>query len=801
MRDPSALRAAVADPARLAAVDACGLDGCGADPDLEGVVAHVAGVLRAPVAALELVRPGRQWFPAERGLRWTSSEVPDELSPGAHVVATGTALNVADARGHPVFRHHPLAARGLVRSYLGVPLVDEDGFVLGALAVADRHPRRFSAADREVLRSQAHLVRTLLALRRRVSVHERDARLLEAQRDVLEAIAAGQPLPAVLDRLARHVEALLGPDVLCSVLLAGEDGTTVRDGAGPSLPAAYRAAVDGLPVAEGVGSCGTALHRRAPVVTDDITTAPEWSAYRALAAEHGLAACTSLPVLAEDGTALGTFALYRRSPGAVPLDGVVPALRDLTRVAIERDRSARELIRLATRDTVTDLLNRTAFLDAARRALADVPAPGAVHAVLLADVDHFKIVNDSLGHAAGDAYLRTAADALRSALRPHDVVCRFAGDAFTAVLPHVDPGAALEVAERVGACFTVPVRVPGRVLHLTASTGLTTTALSGTTDLDVLLRDADEAMHVAKRSGRSRVRVYDAEMQRFAAARLGTALALRDAVGTDQFSLHYQPEVETVTGRLVGFEALLRWTRPGVGPVPPAEFIPVAEGIGLIAELGRWVLTSACHQVARWRAEQPSARDLTVWVNVSPHQFGDEGFADEVVAALEGAGVPGTALGLEITESALMVDEAAARSILTRLRRLGVRVAVDDFGTGYSSLSTLRTLPVDVVKVDRSFTSRLGEGPGDVRIVEAIVAVAHALGLSVVAEGVEHEHQRDVLHALDCDLAQGYLFGRPAPPERFEQALALRERTSADGSPAWRAGARSGWSPAAPGRA
>ncbi|WP_432574795.1 EAL domain-containing protein [Kineococcus sp. SYSU DK005] len=779
MRDLERLRAAVADPARLAAVDACGLDGPGRVADLEDVVAHVARVLRAPVAAVELVRPGRHSFPAERGLRARVAELPDELSPGAHVIATGRPLSVVDARAHPVFRHHPFAARGSVRSYLGVPLSDEDGFVLGALSVADRHPRRFSVEDREVLRSQAHLVRTLLALRRRVAAHERDARLLEAQRDVLQAVAAGHPLPRVLDRLARHVEALLGPDVLCGVMLLDEDGTTMRDGAGPSLPAAYRAAVDGLPVAEGVGSCGTAMHRCAVVASDDIATAPEWADYRELAAEHGLASCTSLPVLDGDGTPLGTFALYRRTPGPVPVDGVVPALRDLTRVAVERDRSGRQLVRLATVDTVSGLLNRAAFLERLRAVLADPPAPGTVHAVLLCDVDHFKLVNDSLGHAAGDAYLAAAADALRAELRPRDVACRFAGDAFTLVLPDVEPGEVQRAAERVAACFALPVHVPGHVVHLSVSTGLTTSALSGTRDPDLLLRDADEAMHAAKQSGRARVHRYDAEVRTRSASRRELALALREAVGTDEFHLHYQPEVDTVSGRLVGCEALLRWTRPGVGPVPPAEFVPVAEGSGLVVELGRRVLTGACAQLARWRAEHPGARELTVWVNVSPHQLGDEGFVDVVAAALAEADLPGTALGLEITESAVMVDPEAARSILGRLRRRGVRVAIDDFGTGYSSLATLRTLPVDVVKIDRSFTARLGEGPGDLRIVDAVVSMAHALDLVVVAEGVEHEHQRRALRALGCDLVQGYLLGRPAPAERFEELLAARGRVPA----------------------
>ncbi|WP_432523648.1 EAL domain-containing protein [Kineococcus sp. SYSU DK006] len=778
MSTSSNLRQAVADPARLAALASYRLSGHAGEEDLDEVVRQLAQLLRAPIAVVDLVSPGRQCYAAERGVGAPGTDVPDELSFCAHVVAAREPLNVVDAAAHPVFARNPHVRSGAVRSYLGVPLVDADGFVLGAVGVFDSRPRRFSADEQAVLQTHARLVRALLTARRHAAGHQRHSRLLQAQRDVLEAIASSRPLPRVLEQLALHVEELLDERVLCSLLLLEEDGTTLRDGAGPSLPAAYREAIDGLRAGPGVGSCGTAVHRREVVVVDDIATDELWRDFRDLAAEHGLAACTSLPVLGEDDTVLGTFALYRRQAGPFDLaDGAaVASFSDLARVAIERERSRRRLTELATLDGVTGLLNRSAFLGAAGRVLSRPPAPGAVHAVLFCDVDRFKLVNDSLGHAAGDAYLRAVAEALRGALRAEDVVSRFAGDAFTVLVPDTTPEAAQALAETIGDCFRLPVRVPGHVVTLAASVGLTSTALSATGDLDVLLRDADMAMHAAKQAGRARVRVYDAAMQARSAASSELVLALGEALGgagagCGPFHLHYQPEVDTRSGRLVALEALLRWTRPGIGPVSPADFIPAAEAGGFIVELGRRVLDEACRQLAAWRARHPAARELTVWVNVSAHQLGDGAFVRTVTDALAHHGLPGTALGLEITESAVMADADAARAILAALRGAGVRTAVDDFGTGYSSLSTLRTLPVDVVKVDRSFTSRLGCSPSDQRIVDAIISMAHALDLTVVAEGVEEPQQHRTLRALGCDLVQGYLLGRPVEPARVEDLL------------------------------
>ena len=766
LTDPQ-VRAAVASPHRLAAVTALEGDLAGLRDDVAPLARLAAALAGTALGCVTLVAPDRTVVVASTGPAAEGSHVvPDEASMCAHVVAARRPLVVGDCRDDARFAAGVFATAGL-RFYAGAPLVGPTGQVVGAVCVMDPDPR--ADVDAALLDALTDLARqgSLLLEQRRRRLEQR------AQADVLEAVAAGQPLSGVLDRLARHVEALVSPGLLCSVLLLDDDGVTLRDGAGPSLPPAYRRAIDGLRAGEGVGSCGTAVHRRQDVVVTDIATDPSWADFRDLAARHDLASCASSPVLAGDGTVLGTFAIYRRTGvGDIgPEDSAILAdFRDLTRVALAGDRSRRALIRLATRDTVTGLLNRAAFLDAAAAVLTRPPTAGRTHAVLFCDMDHFKLVNDSLGHAAGDAFLVEAAGVLRGAVRPVDLVCRFAGDAFTIVLPDVPPDAARAVAERVAAGFAAPMQIPGHTVDLSISVGLATSELSRTRDLNALLRDADLAMHDAKRAGRARVRVCDGDLQDRAARDLELRLALRRAIGTDQLRLDYQPEVDARTGRLVGFEALLRWTRPGVGPVTPAEFIPVAEDSGLIVDLGRHVLHAACRQAARWRERYPAAR-VTTWVNVSPLQLADPGFVRTVTEALALAGLPGTALGLEITESAVMADPGTARATLSSLRRTGVRVAIDDFGTGYSSLSTLRTLPVDVLKVDRSFVSGLGRDDSDTRIVTAIVSMAHALGLSVVAEGVETAPQRDAIRAIGCETAQGYLFGRPVPADQAEALL------------------------------
>jgi diguanylate cyclase (GGDEF)-like protein len=493
---------------------------------------------------------------------------------------------------------------------------------------------------------------------------------------------------------------------------------------------------------------------------------------REVTSAYGLQACASLPVLDSAGAPLGTFALYRSQPGRPSAYewAVLRDFSDLTRVVIEHSRARDDLTRLATQDPVTGLANRSAFLTEATALLARRPREGSEHVLLMCDVDQFKLVNASLGHSAGDTYLRAAGEALRERLRPDDLVSRFTGNAFTVLAADVPLGDGAELAERARGAFTVPVQVAGHDLRMSASVGAAVTGTSGGA-LDGLLVDADLAMRAAKVAGRDRARVCDADLRAQDRSRTDLVLALRSAIELGETSVVYQPEFDVRSGELVGLEALCRWDRPGQGPVSPAEFIPLAEQAGLIGALGRQVLATAAADLAGWRETNPAARAVTMWVNVSAHQINDPSLPDDIAELLSRHHLPGAGLGLEVTESAVRTDAQATLAGLHRLRRLGVRVAIDDFGTGYSSLSALKALPVDLLKIDRSFVSGLPHDGSDRQIVTAVVAMAHALGLSVVAEGVETADQLRTLEELGCATAQGFLLGRPQPAAHIERLL------------------------------
>jgi diguanylate cyclase (GGDEF)-like protein len=742
------------------------LTGLGADLDALARVAARAARLDSAYVTL-LVEAG----PLHVGRCAARRSAADPGAAEAEVVRT-----VVDA-GQVLAVGHGLAGEDF---HAGAPVVDADGQCVGAVwgtrAVPGGAPWDDAGQDVESLSRLADVSRQVSRL---LATSRREAEQL-AQRRVLAAAAAGRALPAVLELLAAEVEQLLAGDVMCSVMLLNPQAATLHDGAGPSLHPDYRAAIDGLAVGEGQGACGTAVHHRTPVVITDLAVDPRWTPWRALAERHGLAACASLPVLTAGGEPLGTFALYRRSPGVpTPYEWeVLRSFGDLTRLVIERSREQVELTRLATRDPVTGLLNRSAFLQEAREALTRRPAPGTEHVLLFCDVDQFKMVNDSLGHAAGDCYLQAAADALRERLRPTDRISRFAGDAFVVLASDVPSAGAMSVADRACEAFAEPASVAGHDLQLSASVGAATTALSGS-DIDVLLRDADLAMHAAKSAGRARARLCDEALRAEAQSRTELVLALRRAVTARETSVVYQPEFDIATGELVGFEALCRWTRPGMGPVSPAEFVSLAEQAGLVNALGEQVLATALADLAAWRAEQVTARGLTVWVNVSAHQVNDPALATYIGGLLRRHRLPAACLGLEVTESAVMTEGKATNEALHALRELGVRIAIDDFGTGYSSLSALRELPVDLLKIDRSFVANLDTGRSDLQIVTAILALAEALSLPVVAEGVETRDQLSLLHDLGCGTAQGFLLGRPQDAAAVAAGLAATSPWSA----------------------
>lgn len=426
----------------------------------------------------------------------------------------------------------------------------------------------------------------------------------------------------------------------------------------------------------------------------------------------------------------------------------------------------RELSHQALHDPLTGLPNRALVLDRAEQMIARTARHvDMVAGALFIDVDGFKHVNDSLGHAAGDRLLKVAGERLQEAVRDQDTVGRLGGDEFVVLVESTVDGAALDLlADRLTEALRAPVElgVGGKVFSVTASIGV---AVGRYESPDELLRDADLALYAAKAAGRDRYALFDTSMYGGVEGRLELASDLDAALREGQFFLAYQPIFELPTHEVAGVEALIRWQHPTRGLVAPDSFIPLAEESGLIAAIGRWVLDEACRQAAVWAAEGLS---IGISVNVSAYQLGRNGFAEDVRRALHQSQIEPSSLTLEITETALMRDVGAAHEHLLEIRALGVRVAIDDFGTGYASLSQLQRMPVDILKIDRSFVAALnGEGQGR-ELLEAIVGVGRSLSLTVVAEGIEEPSQLRTLEAMGCQLAQGFMLGRPGSAHEIE---------------------------------
>jgi len=450
--------------------------------------------------------------------------------------------------------------------------------------------------------------------------------------------------------------------------------------------------------------------------------------------------------------------------------GRVWSFRDIT----ERKRLESELSHQAFHDSLTGLANQALFRDRVDHALARATRGDEHVAVLFVDLDDFKTVNDSLGHTAGDALLVAVADRLRGCLRASDSAARLGGDEFAVLLEDVGPDREAEdVADRLIASLQQPFTISRQEVFASASIGIAFG--SPATNCDHLLRNADLAMYTAKRLGKNRSQTYLAEMHSAAVDRLEIETALRRGLDRGELTLAFQPMIELASGRIMGVEALVRWRHPERGILQPSEFVTLAEEAGLIGELGRQVLATACGQIRRWQIDHPAHAELTLSVNVSTRQLQDDEFVDYVSAELARSGLPPSSLVLEITESAMMQDTEASIRRLDALKATGVKLAIDDFGTGYSSLSYLQRFPVDILKIDRAFVAAIGTATEEVPLVPAIVSLARALHLQAVAEGVETAVQVDALVALGCDYAQGFFFSEPVEAGAMGEQLAEGE--------------------------
>jgi diguanylate cyclase (GGDEF)-like protein len=467
------------------------------------------------------------------------------------------------------------------------------------------------------------------------------------------------------------------------------------------------------------------------------------------------------PIRGPDGV-IGALNLYReqRFFDEEDLD-LVKLFANHVGIALENAAMTERLVEAALTDPLTGLPNRRLFTDRIDHALERRERKSNRLAVLFLDLDRFKLVNDGLGHAAGDAVLRAIGERLRGCLRAGDTVARLGGDEFGILLEDLgDPKEADVTAQRALTALSAPLTLDGRTVSVRASLGI---ALDheGTVSADELLRNADTAMYRAKSNGRGGVAVFEPSMLAHQLARLEIDGELREAIEQGQFTLRYQPIVELATARVVEVEALVRWNHPKRGLLGPDQFIDLSEESGQIVAIGAWVVAEACRQAHQWQQAHPTWRDVRVSVNTSARELIEGGFAAGIEQALADSGLAPTGLTLEITESMMLADETAAIAALRRLRTAGVRIVIDDFGTGYSALSYLNQLPVDGLKIDRSFVQGLGIEREKTAIVRATIAFARGLGLHVTAEGIETEDQLRQLIALKCDRGQGFWLGRP----------------------------------------
>ena len=591
--------------------------------------------------------------------------------------------------------------------------------------------------------------------------------LRSLQQLIMDALAGEVPITEIADRLCRRVEAI-APDVVSSVLHVDADGM-VHPLGGPSLPAEYSRALDGVAIGPEIGSCGSAAFHGKAVLAENIDTDPRWQPFKAMPLAAGLKACWSTPIKANDGRVIGTFAFYFRECRAPSRwhQRIVDACVHLGALAIERKEAQAQIARLAYHDILTGLPNRAQLRHLIDQAIKSCDE-GQNVALLFVDLDHFKDINDTLGHSAGDELLVELTRRLRARLQPSDILGRLGGDEFVIVLPNGGPARASLVASEITEALASPLRLGDRHVPVSASMGISIHP-DNATDIDTLMQQADAAMYKAKQAGRATYRFFSVDMNRLDEQRLIHIAALRQAIADDALKLHYQPQVRTADGAICGVEALARWYDHDLGEVPPLKFIRLAEECGLIEQIGAWSIREACRQLAAWRR---AGLDVPcVSVNLSPINFQNRNLAAVVAETIAANGLQPDALMLEITESVLMNERSTAIETMKAIRELGVGLSLDDFGTGYSSLSRLAHLPIRELKIDRAFMRNVECDASALAIATAVIRVGQSLKMTVVAEGVETEGQRHVLNTLGCDVVQGYLFAPAMAPEAFERWL------------------------------
>jgi len=740
-------------------------------------------IFNTPIVIINLVDADRQWFKSCLGIE--AGELPRSISFCGHAMLDESAFIVPDAKLDKRFTDNPLVSGPPnIRFYAGHPLKATNGQPVGTLCVFDQRPREFDADDicslsvltalvekelnypnlkkltQKLLDSQNSLLRAVARLEEK---EERE----RSRNKSLEMVSRGYPLHEVLDSIVAEVEQL-NPEMLCCILTLDEESQSLVLGSAPSLPSFYTEALNRLPIGEGNGSCGTAAAIGKRVIAEDLRTHPYWKNLRDLTYKANIQSCWSQPIKSAAGDLLGTFSINCREPG--PPDGsaikLIEQSANLVAIALERDRTDGLIWKQANYDSLTGLPNRNMLRERLEQEISKAKRSDLQVALLFLDLDHFKDVNDTLGHDKGDHLLSIVARRLCKCVRTIDTVARLGGDEFTIIMGELNDSESVErVASEILEVISQPFKLDQEVAYLSASVGITFYPDNGK-DLDTLIKNADQAMYDAKHKGRNRFQYFAPALQDVVLQKTALLSDMHKAFPDDQFEVYFQPIVEFKTGAIRKAEALIRWHHPQRGMVSPLDFLPVAEETDMIIEIGDWVFQRVLRQAIEWRTG--IHEDFQISINTSQVQYRNGGAnLSRWLDQLNRAGLPGQAINIEITESLLMEDRIAISDTLIKFRDHGISVSLDDFGTGYSSLSYLRKFDIGYIKIDQSFVCKMTPDSDDLALCEAIIVMAHKLGLKVIAEGVETRQQRDLLITAGCDYGQGFLFCDPVPAAEF----------------------------------
>jgi diguanylate cyclase (GGDEF)-like protein len=677
------------------------------------------------------------------------------------------AVAFAYSMSKPIFVAMQVAGRvaaGNFTDQIEIRRRDELGHLLKSLAVMQGRLKDSADEDRALMVSKERLTRMLAALSATNEAIMRATTRTQLFELVCDAAVNGAKFTFTTIALAEP-----GSDFLRVVAATGPSADVSR-----TVKVAVSAAYP-----EGRGLTGTAFRTRLPCISNDFLADPERSAFHHTARHTGSKSGAALPLLSR-GQAAGVILFMSAegdtfTPAFVELlerlaANVSFALENFDR-ADEKEKAEERIKYLATHDSLTDLPNRAMFNQLLNLSVKTAERHQRQCAILFVDLDRFKIINDSLGHAAGDTLLIEMANRLRSSLRASDVVARLGGDEFIILLNEItDSQRAATVAGNLLSILSKPLELSGQECRVTASIGIALFPQDGA-DEQTLMKNADIAMYVAKQEGKNGVRLFSNDIKTQSVDRLTMETSLRYALERNELCLHYQPKQNVATGQMAGVEALLRWVHPDLGMLSPLRFIPLAEETGLIVPIGRWVMKAACAQNMAWQRQ--GLPPMSMAVNVSPRQFSDENLLRDIDDALASSGMDPKLLQIEITESMVMLNVEKAVRLLDAIQSRGVRLAIDDFGTGYSSMSVMKRFPIDTIKIDRSFVRDLPQNSEDKAIAQAIIGMGKALGLTIVAEGVETSEQQEFLREHACDEIQGFLFSKPVPANEIAELLRL----------------------------